>query len=360
MNVNEIVNIIKDIAKVQKGVHSVFDGDVYENWNSAEAKYGSVNIGLQNMTYNANFITYTFVLYYGDRLLQDKKNVNSVYSDGLRVLQSIINKLNTEDGVDIPEEIVYTPFEQKFMDYLAGVYASVDITCESELGMCDIEEFDEPENYLWCIYKYQNSTDIQEIPQNMIDEDGNLKILDSTYGGYALIADDIRNLKNTIYDGSRWYYNGIDVNNLQGYSLILVRVTDTSYKDIVKQCRGLADEITTNPDVLINAPYYSNETNRNTFIAKLQEMDGKVIRWKGRTQYIVGINDISTEPTVYHYTQEDDKYATTGNAIFRGHTLLKEGHDYKLTLKRFNHFFKSYTSDMGQYISGWVICFDEV
>ena len=146
MNVNEIVNIIKTTATSQRGVYSVFDGDVYENWNSKEIKYGSVNIGLERIVYNSNQIIYTFVFYYGDRLLQDKRNVNSIYSDGIRVLQSVINTLNDTEGIDIDGEITYTPFEQKFMDYLAGVYTTVDITCESELGLCDIDEFDEVAN----------------------------------------------------------------------------------------------------------------------------------------------------------------------------------------------------------------------
>lgn len=142
MNVTEIINKIKEVALSQQGVHTAFDGDVYDNWNKAETVYGSVNVGLQNMTYDSNLVTYNVVLYYGDRLLQDKRNVNDIYSDGMRVIQSIINKLNTEDGINIGGEIIYTPFEQQFMDYLAGVYTTVDITTESELGLCTIADFD--------------------------------------------------------------------------------------------------------------------------------------------------------------------------------------------------------------------------
>lgn len=142
MNVTEIINRIKEVALSQKSVYSAYDGDVYENWNSAEVKYGSVNAGLQNITYDSNLITFSFVIYYGDRLLQDKSNVNDIWSDGVRSIQSLINTLNNEDGIDIEGEITYTPFEQKFMDYLAGVYATVNITCESELGLCSIDDFD--------------------------------------------------------------------------------------------------------------------------------------------------------------------------------------------------------------------------
>lgn len=364
MNVNEIVNIIKGTAHAQRGVNSFYDGDVYENWNSAEVKYGSVNVGIQNITYNSNLVTYSLIFYYGDRLLQDKKNVNSVYSDGVRVLQSIINHLNNIDGIDIPEEIMYTPFEQKFMDYLAGVYATVDIQCESELGLCDIDELDfERKPYLWLMYTYQNvmdGSDIQEIPSNMIDANGNLLINQFQYNGYLLTCEDVRNLETTAYDGTKWYYSGIDVDDFMGYRYFLYRISNQSVNHTVKQCLGLANEITTTPAVSTTLGYFYHEENRNAFLYKMYELDGKTICWHGRTQYITGVNDVSTTPKVYHYTEEDDMYTTPSNAIVRGHTLLQEGHYYRLTVKRFNHYFKSYNSGSGQYISGWIMCFDEV
>jgi len=132
----ELINVIKWVAAQQNPVHSVYEGDVYENWNSAEAKYGSVNVGLQSVQSNDTLTTYRFILYYGDRLLQDKSNVNAIYADGVNVLQTIVNNLNNVHGVEATTSVEYTPFEQQFMDYLAGVYATVDVTCESVLGTC--------------------------------------------------------------------------------------------------------------------------------------------------------------------------------------------------------------------------------
>ena len=37
---------------------------------------------------------------------------------------------------------MYTPFEQQFMDYLAGVYATVEITTESPIGLCSIDNYE--------------------------------------------------------------------------------------------------------------------------------------------------------------------------------------------------------------------------
>ena len=149
MNVKELINIIKEVAKNQPNVESVYDGDVYDNWNAAETKYASVNIGFESATYEGQSITYSMVLYYGDRLLQNEKNTNELYSDGIRVLQSIINQLSNDYDINVPDLIVYTPFQQQFFDHLAGVYATVELTVDSELGLCGIDDFDNDDTEIW-------------------------------------------------------------------------------------------------------------------------------------------------------------------------------------------------------------------
>lgn len=141
MNVTEIINKIKEVALSQKTVNSVFDGDVYENWNSGEIQFGSVNVGIQTVLNEQQITTFSIVLYYGDRLLQDKSNVNDIWTDGCNTLQSIINILNSFDMVNIEEPIEFTLFEQKFMDYLAGAYCNVDIVTDSVLGTCEMDEY---------------------------------------------------------------------------------------------------------------------------------------------------------------------------------------------------------------------------
>ena len=141
MNALEIINRIKEVALSQATVNSVYDGDVYENWNSAEAKYASVNIGIQDIVNEGSLTTFNVVLYYGDRLLQDKKNLNSIYSDGVNTLQSIVNILDTVDMVDVQEPVTYTLFQQQFSDYLAGVYCFVAITTDSAIGYCSLDNY---------------------------------------------------------------------------------------------------------------------------------------------------------------------------------------------------------------------------
>lgn len=141
MNTVELVSLVKDIGLSQELVKTVTDGDVYENWNTTEIKYGAVNIGIQNISYQSQQSVYNLILYYGDRLEQDKSNLNSIYTDGLNALQSIINILYQLDNVDIDDNVLYTPFEQKFADYLAGVYCSVAIRVDSSIGLCSVDEY---------------------------------------------------------------------------------------------------------------------------------------------------------------------------------------------------------------------------
>lgn len=166
MNVNELIHKICEIALSQDTIKSVYNGDVYTNWNSAEVNYGSLNIGLQNITYNEQLCTYSFIFYYGDRLLQDKNNINSIFTDGINSIQAVVNLLNQEDKIDIEEQVLYTPFEQQFMDYLAGVYAQIDITVPSPIGLCSID-------------KYEYEDDKDKLIERLIEEINKYKVKDA-------------------------------------------------------------------------------------------------------------------------------------------------------------------------------------
>ena len=137
MNIVELINKIKELAIQHNLVHSTYDGDVYTNWNTTEVKFGSVNVGVETIQRAENYIQYDVILYYADRLLQDNQNANAIYADGVNILQSILNQL--EDELEITYPIQYTPFSQKFVDYLAGVYCRVSIISEYPLGKCNLD-----------------------------------------------------------------------------------------------------------------------------------------------------------------------------------------------------------------------------
>lgn len=132
--------------------------------------------------------------------------------------------------------------------------------------------------------------------------------------------------------------------------------------DLVKEWAifgsGLANEITTTPPVSLQKPL-SDET-KSALVTYMEGLEDKVVCWNGIEGYIVGFNDVSNTPKIYSYTESDAPYLITGNTIFAGHTLLKKGHYYKIHCVRFNHYFEIATSTSAQYISGWVLTFDEI
>lgn len=148
MNVNNILRTIKDIASSVKTVRSAYDGDVYTIWNTNEVKYASFVVAISSAGKSDNIRTYNLVLYYGDRLTQDGKNKNSVWDDALNTLQSVINKINTLDDVEIDNNYTIRLFEQKFTDDLAGGFVEVELQAEDDLGACEINEIITPDETL--------------------------------------------------------------------------------------------------------------------------------------------------------------------------------------------------------------------
>lgn len=141
MNIKDIIEYIQEVFNANKVVHQVTTGDVYEVWNNKDIKYGCVNIDLQSITQNGNQMSFAFYLVYGDRLLEDKSNEYLVQSDGLEVLRTGINyiKNNAEQiYVNNSTTIQYTPFVQKFGDYLGGAYCVVNLVVNA--NDCDFEE----------------------------------------------------------------------------------------------------------------------------------------------------------------------------------------------------------------------------
>ena len=71
-------------------------------------------------------IRYNYVLYYIDRLTKDEANIDFVQSDAVGVLKGVIEFLG-ENGVEIEGSFEFTLFRQKFDDWCAGAYVSVNI-----------------------------------------------------------------------------------------------------------------------------------------------------------------------------------------------------------------------------------------
>lgn len=135
MNQIELIKIIKNITY---GVHQDFpvetftNGDVYALWNNNSIKYSAVNLAIEDITVNDNYSEYNIILYYGDRLLQDDSNFNFIQIDGEKILTEIIENLKNVDGIDVETPYTFVPFQQKFADYLGGVYVRLTLQAQGD------------------------------------------------------------------------------------------------------------------------------------------------------------------------------------------------------------------------------------
>lgn len=127
MNIVQLNNLIEGISMKVKFVNSFSTDDVYKFWNTAEVKYGSVVFGIKNAETGSGLITYSCILYYGDRLLENRTNLESIYSDATTSLNQIIGTLENIDDITINGNYRITYFTQKFADELAGGYVELNI-----------------------------------------------------------------------------------------------------------------------------------------------------------------------------------------------------------------------------------------
>lgn len=140
MTLQDIIKNLKDIALKQHNINYANEGDVYMLNSLPNLDYGVFFVTQTNHSQSVNTVTYNLTLYYIDRLLTDESNKLQIQSNGIIVLGNIINIFNQKyDDVEIVYDITYNTFTHQFADACAGVYATVQIIADNELGVCGYE-----------------------------------------------------------------------------------------------------------------------------------------------------------------------------------------------------------------------------
>lgn len=144
MNIVQLYDYIGQIAQTIPIVHSYSNQTPYEYWNTHEVKYGSVIFAVKTVRTQNNIAKFDCVLYYGDRLNETGSNRDSVQSDAIGVLDSIVSRLNCSDRVEyVTYPFQTTLFEQKFADNLAGAYTNITIDLPATGNCCDYNLLDD-------------------------------------------------------------------------------------------------------------------------------------------------------------------------------------------------------------------------
>lgn len=340
MNINILNKVVKGVAEQIPLVNSFYTQSPYESWNVNECKYGSISFVVTKTTNRENTTTYDAVLYYGDRLTEDKSNIDSIHSDAATVIQTIVGALNqtNEEYIDIEYPVGITLFEQKFCDELAGGYANLIINVEG-MGECFEDAYDIPEIVGTSAY-YTKDEIIELFP---------LKTSLSTvaYSGSFRDLRDIPNLTTEVQ------YNQLmqRVLNLteMTHDLENNKVDNTTFNDVIKSLGGDLSGVATKQqlDTFING---QNQINTNLAV----ELKNKVSSGYFQEEITKLNNEIASKVNQRSF----DAHITDNNNKF---TELEQAIDKKVsndTLNGVNQVITNLAVEVGtkldkDYFDGW-------
>ena len=129
MTLFDIIRNLQAIAAQEPSVRSVSDGDIYDALNAAvDIKYGVFHITQDTHTTNGDLDVWGLNLFYIDRLLDNGENRLSIQSAGITILENVLKRFADTFGAEYLNNIVYTPFTQRFKDNCAGVFCKISIS----------------------------------------------------------------------------------------------------------------------------------------------------------------------------------------------------------------------------------------
>lgn len=126
MTLLQIIRAIERVAKKQPAINMIVRNDIFRLNTYNDAKYGVFAWvqGQHATTVVSGLIRYQFSLIYADRLTGDLHNQAEVQSVGVQVISNIVRALASED-IFTRGDVTFQPFNQRFTDECAGVFANV-------------------------------------------------------------------------------------------------------------------------------------------------------------------------------------------------------------------------------------------
>lgn len=139
----KIIDVICSIASGERNINTVVLNDIYELDAQPDVKYSVFGLTQDVHSEDDQFVYYRFFLYYINRITNDDRS-NEILnqSTGIQVLRNIIRKTIEYLDIEVPEEIRYNPFIQKFADVCSGVYAEVVFAVPIDLCVEDYGDSD--------------------------------------------------------------------------------------------------------------------------------------------------------------------------------------------------------------------------
>lgn len=139
MTLYEITNKLLEIAKYKPNINHIGEGDIYELNNLPNINYSVFYITQESHQVDENTAQYSLILFYVDRLTENKNNRLIIQSNGIDAITNIVNELVLTEDVDVVYPLTFTSFNQKFADDCAGVFCNITINTDNNLGVCSYE-----------------------------------------------------------------------------------------------------------------------------------------------------------------------------------------------------------------------------
>ena len=127
MTLAQLIRLFEGIAKEQPSINMIVQNDVFRINSAPSLKYGVFAWTQGQHSGNINGMqTYSFSLFYVDRLLEDLSNQIEIQSVGCETLGNILRALDEYD-VEVGNYTMQT-FNQRFTDECAGVFCNVSLS----------------------------------------------------------------------------------------------------------------------------------------------------------------------------------------------------------------------------------------
>lgn len=142
MTLLETITVLNLIAEYQPNVNGIVEsGDIFDlNKDEYQQKYSAFCVTQNTHTIDEYFTTYSFTLYYVDRLTLDKSNKIEIQSNAMEFFSNFINtiigNIDELNILDITNGDVVT-FTEKFSAECAGAYMVCNITTPNT-SLCSI------------------------------------------------------------------------------------------------------------------------------------------------------------------------------------------------------------------------------
>lgn len=135
MTLAQLIRVIEGVAMQQPSINMVVQNDVFRINSAPSLKYGvfAWTQGQHSGSING-MLTYSFTLFYVDRLTEDLSNQIEVQSVGCETIGNILRTLAEEYDVEVGSYTMQ-PFNQRFTDECAGVFCSVNLQV-SPVSVC--------------------------------------------------------------------------------------------------------------------------------------------------------------------------------------------------------------------------------